>query len=88
MTTVIDTCQFIPDCHFLDDINIFRLLRFADAQILAQRTDIPTDNGKGSQNKGQHDPLEIFNIKIYTCRTVEFEQGDIAPVCQQGKNTD
>ena len=79
--------QFIPDGHFPDDLDGFRLFRFADGQILAQRADISADDGKSHQDKGQDAPLKVFNMKIDALRTEEMEQGDIDPVGQQCENT-
>jgi len=42
--------------------------------------DIPTDDRKSHQDKGQDAPLEIFNMKIDSLRTVYLEQSDIDPV--------
>ena len=80
--------QFIPDGHFPDDLDGFRLLRFADTQILAQRADIAADDGKSHQYQGKDAPLEIFNMKIDTFRTVEMQHGDITSVGKQGENAD
>jgi len=80
--------QFIPGGHFPDDLNGFRLLRFTDAQILAQRADISADDGKSYQDKGQDAPLKIFHMKIDALRTEEMEHSDIDNVGNQGENTD
>ena len=63
-------------------------VRFADAQITAERTDISADDGKSHQDKGQNAPLKIFNMKIDALRTEYLEQSDIDSVGQQGENTD
>ena len=88
MTTVIQAGQFLPDGHFPDDLDGFRLFRFTDAQILTERADISADDGKDHQDKGQEAPLKVFNTKIDALRTVEMEHNDIASVRQQGENTD
>jgi len=73
MATVIQAGQFIPDGHFPDDLDGFRLFRFTDDQIAAEGTDMPPDDGKSHQDKGEDAQLEIFNIKIDALRTVEIE---------------
>jgi hypothetical protein len=50
--------------------------------------DITPNDGKGHQDKSQHNPLQIFNMKIDALRTVEFEQDDIDPVCKQSEEAD
>ena len=73
MATVEQAGQFIPDGHFPDDLDGFRLFRFTDDQIAAEGTNMSPDDGKSHQDNDQDAPLKVFNIKINALRTVYME---------------
>ena len=67
--------------HSLDGGTVF-------GNLGSEAGNIPPDDGKGHQDKTQHNQLKIFHLKIDALGPEEAQKDDNASVGQKGKDTD